>query len=143
MLQPRKLSLLIVEDDRNIRFLMEVAAQRSGLFEPILSCDDGTTALDALQSMQATELPDMVVSDLSMPKMTGVELVHAMKRDPRLRRIPVAIITSSNVPNDRELAFAAGVCAFVAKPYGVEALMHALMSLRESCIEAAATEKVV
>ena len=143
MLQSGKVSLLIVEDDANIRFLMDVAAQRSGVFEPIAVYEDGLAALHALQAMPNADLPAIIVSDLSMPNMTGLELVRAIKSDPRLHRIPVAIITSSDVPNDRELAFAAGVCAFLAKPYGVEALMRALISIRESCLESAAAEKAV
>lgn len=128
-----KLSLLIVEDDANTRFLTETAAQRTGLFEPITTAEDGLAALQTLQAAEAPNRPALVLSDLSMPHMTGLELLRAIKADAALRSIPVAIITSSDVPNDRELALSAGACAFVSKPCGIDALIRVLAQLREVC----------
>ena len=128
---------MIVEDDANIRFLLETAAQRAGIFDPIQSADNGQTAWDGLCAAEASHLPDLIVSDLSMPYMTGLALVHAVKGNDRTRSIPIAIITSSDTPSDRDVALAAGACSFVAKPYGVDALTRALIHIRESCVEVA------
>lgn len=138
MLRSGKLALMIVEDDTNIRILLESAATRSGLFEPITTACDGQIAWETLQAAETSNLPALIVTDLSMPRMTGLELVHAVKNDERMRNIPIAIITSSDVSNDRELALAAGVCAFVAKPFGLEALTQSLIAIREACGEIAA-----
>ena len=137
MLRSGKVALLIVEDDANVRFLIETAARRSGLFEPVLSADNGQTAWDALSTMESAQLPDLIVTDLSMPQMTGMELVRAVKNDVRLRNIPVAIITSSDTPSDRDVALKAGVCSFVSKPFGVDAVVRVLTEIRETCVEAA------
>lgn len=134
-----KVSLLIVEDDANLRYLLETAARRAGLFEPVISAKDGQAALEILQASAGTELPAMIVTDLSMPRMTGLELLRALKSDLRTRSIPVAIITSSDLPNDRDLALEAGACSFVHKPYGLDALARALVAIRECCGEAAGT----
>ena len=132
-----KISLMIVEDDVNIRFLFEAAAQRAEIFEPVAIAVDGQAAFDALQAAASATLPALIVSDLCMPRMTGLELLRAVKNDTVLRTIPVAIITSSDNPNDRELALAAGACSFVPKPYGVDALTKALIALWECCDKAA------
>jgi chemosensory pili system protein ChpA (sensor histidine kinase/response regulator) len=132
-----KISLLIVEDDANVRFLLEAAARRADLFDPIVLVNDGLAALERLQSSYGPELPGLIATDLSMPRMTGLELLKEVKSDERLRHIPVAIITSSDLPHDRDVALTAGACSFVHKPYGVDALVRALIGIRESCGEAA------
>ena len=134
-----KVSLMIVEDDANVRFLLETAALRTDLFDPIASANDGQEALDKLRTSQTPELPGLIVSDLSMPRMTGLDLVRAVKADERMRAISVAIITSSDAPNDRAMALEAGVCSFVHKPYGLDALAQALTAIRDSCETAATT----
>ena len=111
-----QLSLMLVEDDPNIRYLMETAAARSGVFEVVAAAEDGQAALETLRAMDAREWPDLIITDLSMPRLSGLELLRAIKRDAMLQSIPVAIITSSDVPNDRQLALAAGAYAFVPKP---------------------------
>ena len=136
-----KIPVLIVEDDANVRFLMEAAARRSGLFHPVTCANDGQAALDWLHTLETCDLPALIVSDLSMPRMTGLELLRALKADDRLRHIPVAIITSSDLPNDRVLAMTAGACSFLPKPYGVESLVQALTGIREACGEAAGAAK--
>jgi CheY-like chemotaxis protein len=130
MPHPGKISLLIVEDDANIRYLMQTAAEHAGAFEPIWTEADGQAALESLRRCTASSLPTMIVSDLMMPRMTGLQLLQKIKNDPALRHIPVAIITSSNVPHDREEALASGACAFVEKPHGLVALTEALLALR-------------
>jgi CheY-like chemotaxis protein len=56
-----------------------------------------------------------------------------LKHAATLSAIPVAVITSSDVPNDRELALAAGACAFLPKPQGLEAMTQMLVNLRDAC----------
>lgn len=124
------ISILIVEDDANIRYLLEMAAARAGGFEVVGALPDGQAALEWLKRRAMHELPHFVLTDLSMPRLTGLELLRAIKADERLRPIPVAMITSSNVPNDRSDALAAGACRFIEKPHGLEALTSVLRSLR-------------
>lgn len=132
-----KISLLIAEDDPQIRYLFEAAAERSGCFWPVTTAADGQTALDAVRGAAPGHHPEFIVSDLSMPRMTGIDLIRALKTDERTRHIPVAIVTSSNQPTDRDEALAAGAAAFEPKPYGLDALTQLLTTLRTTCVEAA------
>jgi CheY-like chemotaxis protein len=128
-----RVSLMIVEDDPNIRFLLDAAARRTELFEPIIVEPDGLAAWEALHTFEPATLPAIIVTDLSMPRMNGCELLLLLKSDNRLKHIPVAVITSSNLPHDRERTLNAGACAFVEKLYGVDALSRALVGIREVC----------
>jgi two-component system response regulator len=134
-----KIPILIVEDDATIRFLLQTAAQRCGLFDPVATAVDGQAALEMLHAKAPENLPAVVLTDLSMPRMTGHELLRAIKADPALRALPVAVITSSDLPEDRELALAEGACSYATKPYGIDALMKVFVALRETCREIAAS----
>lgn len=133
MAPSQKVSLLIAEDDERLRQLIQAAALRAGVFDPIRLAEDGERALALARTANAP--PELIVSDLSMPRMTGIDLIRALKSDESTRSIPVAVITSSDLPNDREDALNAGACAFLPKPIGFEALTQLLLSLRESCCE--------
>lgn len=124
--EPEKVSLFIVEDDLNIRYLMEAAASRMELFDSITSFVDGEAAWTALQHAAPHAHPDLIMSDLSMPRMTGIQLIRAIKADAATRHIPIAIVTSSDLPHDRDDAMRAGACAFVHKPYGLESFTRLL-----------------
>lgn len=124
------ISILIVEDDANLRYLLETAAARAGGFKVVAALSDGQEALDWVKDRSSHELPDLVLTDLSMPRLTGLEFLRAIKADKRLCPIPVAMITSSNGPHDRSDALAAGACDFIEKPHGLAALTSVLRNLR-------------
>jgi CheY-like chemotaxis protein len=136
MTREGKVSLLIADDDPHLRLFIEAAAERSGCFGVITTVSDGEAALQLVRHAAPGHAPDMIVSDLSMPRMTGIDLIRALKADPATRTIPVAIITSSDLPNDREEALAAGACAFESKPMRIDDLTALLRTLRHHCCEA-------
>ncbi|MES2692157.1 MAG: response regulator [Verrucomicrobiota bacterium] len=136
MNQDAATSLLIVEDDPNLRALLKFAAERAACFDPISTAANGEEALHAIhQGGEIGNYPDLVISDLSMPRMTGLELLRALKSDEATRAIPLAIVTSSNIPNDREDALAAGACVFEHKPLGLDAFMRLFREIRAHCCE--------
>src|SRR5689334_5630851 len=110
--------LLIVEDDERIRVLVAAAAERSGNFDEVRGVADGQAAMEQIWAAVRGEgvPPDIVLTDLCMPRMDGLGLTRELKRHPETRDIPVAMMTSSNRPNDRQDALAAGCCAFFEKP---------------------------
>lgn len=136
MVRDSPLSLLIAEDDKKLRYLMEAAAVHAGGFGPIVGAADGQAALETVRSGST---PDLIVTDLAMPRMTGIELIRALKQDPATRSIPIAMVTSSDIPNDREDALAAGAFKFLPKPHGFDALVAMLADIRESYLESTAT----
>jgi two-component system cell cycle response regulator len=118
----RVLKVLIVEDMLTIRLLL------SGLiktvlrtFEPIItSAEDGVQGLEAVLRYH----PDLVITDITMPQMDGLELCRRIKSDPEIARVPVVMMTSS--PEHREAGLAAGAAAFLNKPIRDKDLADAL-----------------
>lgn len=141
--EPVKPSLLIVEDDKLLRQLLVTAAERTEEFLDITAAPDGQAALDWLRSPLAREgiehSPLVLLSDLSMPRRDGVELLRELKRDPATQEIPVAIMTSSNRPNDRQDALDAGCAAFFYKPDRLEQFTEIIASLPRLCGEKSLT----
>jgi two-component system, response regulator len=128
--------LLIVEDDPQLQVLLAAAAERTGKFSSIYLAGDGQEALDHVAEANARaprQMPDFVLSDLSMPRVDGLQLLHELKRNPQTRDLPVAIITSSNRPNDREDSIAAGCSAFFQKPVRLEEMVTLIGSLPHIC----------
>jgi CheY-like chemotaxis protein len=119
-LQPHP-SLLLVEDDPRMRELCKFAAERSGEFPAVEVAGDGAEAL-AMLDRPDVPLPDLILTDLSMPRVDGFEFVARMKQDARLRDIPIVMFTSSDLPGDRERALAIGCRAFFEKPLGLDGL---------------------
>jgi CheY-like chemotaxis protein len=109
----RGLSLLVVDDDARILELVEHAARTSGHYRTVVTAENGS---DALRKLQSDGLPDVILTDLSMPQMDGFELVQALKGGAATRLIPVVMYSSSGLLYDHEHALAAGCEAFFQKP---------------------------
>lgn len=123
-------SLLIVDDDARIRELTEFAARESHLFSIIRTAQDGADALDMLADGEP--LPDVVLTDLSMPRMDGFELVRTLKELPETREIPVVMFSSSGLHFDREHALAVGCEAFHLKPTSLAGLNDVICAVAAS-----------
>ena len=73
--------------------------------------------------MAQQELPDLILMDVQLPKMSGLDATRALKADPRTRDIPIIVITSFALCGDREKAAAAGATNYLAKPYSPRELL--------------------
>ena len=105
----RKRKILLVEDDRDARAIFRHVFERE-MFE-VIEAEDGYQALEAIYH----DLPDIVVSDMEMPKITGYELLQRLKNDPRVRHLPVLMLTGK-VDEEEELKLMkAGADDFVSK----------------------------
>jgi CheY-like chemotaxis protein len=104
--QPR---VLIIEDDRFLRRACEASLRQQG-FE-VSTAVDGEAGLTAVQQ----DLPDVVLLDLLMPKLTGLEVLRALKADERTRAVPIVILSNSSRPEDREHVMALGAVSYLIK----------------------------
>ncbi|MEZ4294027.1 MAG: response regulator [Polyangiaceae bacterium] len=103
--------ILVVDDSPAQRHYVADCLARQG-FE-ILTAQDGKVALEKARASR----PALVVSDYEMPVMTGFELVHALRRDPELRNIPVIMLTARDSRRDMAQLRAAGASAYLVKPF--------------------------
>jgi CheY-like chemotaxis protein len=109
--------LLVIDDDPDQLALMRHAAARAGQWR-IMTAESGAEALvqlDARQSMQLPS-PDLVVTDLKMPGMTGLDLMRALHARPDTMNVPVLFLSASGPQRDRRLVHSAGAKGFFLKP---------------------------
>jgi CheY-like chemotaxis protein/class 3 adenylate cyclase len=103
--------ILVVDDSPAQRHYVADCLARQGF--DVVTAENGKIALDKAQAVR----PALVVSDYEMPVMTGFELVHALRRDPALRQIPVIMLTARDSRRDMAQMRAAGASAYLVKPF--------------------------
>jgi CheY-like chemotaxis protein/class 3 adenylate cyclase len=103
--------ILVVDDSPAQRHYVADCLARQGF--DVVTADDGKAALDKAQTVR----PALVVSDYEMPVMNGFELVHALRRDPELRQIPVIMLTARDSRRDMAQMRAVGASAYLVKPF--------------------------
>ena len=114
--------VLIAEDDVDINAVLQRVFTRAGF--TVLSAPDGRTALQ----IATRQHPDVVLTDLDMPGLTGLQLCAAIRADPVLADVPVAILSGSLLPGDRR-AGDVKACGAWLKPVGNAELVTAVQNL--------------
>ncbi|MCK6570515.1 response regulator [Myxococcota bacterium] len=116
---PGAFEILLVEDDENDIRITERALARSAMSARIEVVRDGQAALDYLQHKPPYERqrrPNLVLLDISLPKVNGMDVLREVKADPTLRSIPVLMLTTSSRAEDVATAYAHGANGYVCKP---------------------------
>ena len=127
--------ILLVEDNPDDVLLTLRAFERSHVASEILVVGDGEEALDFLfatgphAQRDATRIPEVVLLDLKLPKVDGLEVLRRLRADPRTRRLPVVILTSSNEQQDLVATYDLGANSFVRKPVDFEQFADAARQL--------------
>ena len=121
--------ILIVDDSPTDIELTTIALEAMGNEIDFLSAHDGKSALSMLRN--GPGLPALILLDLKMPGMGGIEVLREIRADTRIRGIPVVVVTSSALDSDRAEAIAAGASGYMQKPLALaqfskdlEAIVH-------------------
>ncbi len=122
--QAKKPSLLVVEDNRDIR--MQLSDNLSGLYT-ILEAIDGVSGLKKAVEM----IPDLVLTDLMMPRMDGIELCEKLKNDERTCHIPIIMLTAKVTLEDKIDGFLVGADDYIPKPFNMNELKARISNLIE------------
>lgn len=117
--------ILVVEDSGAMRALIGAALE--GLEEK-LEIDEAESGFAALR-MLPRQAYDLIVTDINMPDINGLELVSFVKRDPRYRSTPLVIVSTEGSERDREKGLALGADAYLVKPFGAEELQRLVLDL--------------
>jgi len=116
------IEILFVEDSVDDAILTIRAFAKSGLRHKLLHVKDGVAALDFIYcrgefaGRSSTEFPKLILLDLKMPKISGMQVLRQVKSDPLYKSIPVVMLTSSSEEPDVEECFALGANSYIVKP---------------------------
>ncbi len=132
-----RLTMLVVEDNPDHLELTLIALQESGVTHEIVVAHDGQEALDYLfcqgtyRDRNPEDQPELVLLDLGLPRMSGLEVMQRMRDDPRTFFIPIVMLTCANEESEAVMAFKGGLNSFVSKPLDVHAFEEKLQQVRE------------
>ncbi|MDT8446159.1 MAG: response regulator [bacterium] len=115
--------ILVVDDETTIRDLVAFRLEFHGHL--VLTAENGTKGLEKLRA----EKPDLVVLDVMMPDLTGLEVLKTMKADPELASIKVIMLTAKGRKQDEDEGLAAGADAYMAKPFRATILLQKIEGL--------------
>jgi len=123
---PKGVEILLVEDNAQDAELTLRALKQRNLANRVHVCRDGAEAIDFFDDVGAGPTPKVVLLDLKLPKVDGLEVLQRLKRDARTKTIPVVVLTSSREEPDIEKAYALGANSYIVKPVDFEAFARAV-----------------
>jgi two-component system response regulator len=135
MNEPNAVELLLVEDNPQDLELALRALRKANLAKRIHVARDGAEALDFIFSeglyaaRRATEVPKLILLDLKLPKIDGLDVLKRIKSDPRTKTIPVVVLTSSKEQSDVVASYQFGVNSYIVKPVNFEGFSNAVRDL--------------
>jgi two-component system response regulator len=127
-------SILLVEDNPDDRELTLRALEKNKILNPVRVAEDGVQALDILlrrgeHAGDGTQLPALVLLDLKLPKIDGLEVLKAIRADPRTRLLPVVVLTSSKEEQDLIASYTLGANSYIRKPVDFAKFIEAVRQL--------------
>jgi CheY-like chemotaxis protein len=116
----KKTSLLLIDDDEVDVMTVKRAFKKNNITNPLYIANNG---LEALTMLRGTEMPKLLIGqrrlillDLNMPKMSGIEFLRELRSDPELKAMPVIVLTTSNEEQDKVEAYNLNVSGYIIKP---------------------------
>ena len=121
-------TILLVEDNPDDEELTRIAFEESNLANQLVVAHDGVEALEYLLDPKRP-LPQMVLLDLKLPKLNGLEVLRRLRADERTKFLPIVILTSSDEERDRTQSYGFGANSYVRKPMDFQQFQRAVSEL--------------
>jgi len=134
-MEPNEVEILLVEDNPHEAALTIRSLKKHNLANKLLHIDDGAEALDYIFSKgkyagnKAIFKPSLILLDLKLPKVDGLEILRQLKANERTSTIPVVILTSSKEENDIITSYQLGINSYIVKPVNFESFTKAVAEL--------------
>jgi CheY-like chemotaxis protein len=135
-MQSDSVSILVVDDDRVDTMAIRRSLRELNIANPVTVARDGVEALDCLRGEHGHEKvrsPLLVLLDLNMPRMGGIEFLEELRADPLLRSTLVFVMTTSSAVEDRTRAYAKNVAGYVLKFQQEHGFQNAILMLEHYC----------
>lgn len=133
-MESKLLHILLVDDDEVDVMNVQRAFKKNNIVNPLYVAGDGIEALALLRGDGAVAVPDqrrLVLLDLNMPRMNGLEFLRALREDPELRGITVVVLTTSDDDRDKVEAYNMNVAGYIVKPVTFAAFVEAMATLNK------------
>ncbi len=122
--------LLLVEDDYVDALTVKRAFKELAVINPVVHKEDGEQALDFLNS-EDQPAPKLILLDLNMPKMNGIEFLEKLRLNEKLKKIPVVVLTTSRNQEDRFETFDLGIAGYMVKPLNYQDFISMMRTINE------------
>jgi two-component system chemotaxis response regulator CheY len=113
-------TVLTVDDSRTMRDMLRLALAEAGY--RVVQAEDGVHGLQVLRE----EAPDVVITDINMPRLDGFGLIEAVRKDARFRAVPILVLTTESDVAKKDRACSAGATGWVVKPFEPVKLVSAI-----------------
>jgi two-component system chemotaxis response regulator CheY len=114
-------SILLVEDSATTRALIRAVIDEMGDFNTV----EASSGFEALKLLPTQEF-DLVITDINMPDINGLELINFLKNNPRYSHLPLIIVTTERSEEDRKRGIALGAAAYITKPFKADELQEVI-----------------
>ena len=125
--------VLLIEDNPADIELIRIAFEEANVGVALQECRDGQGALELVKRLSAgerSELPELILLDLNLPRASGRDVLAEIRRHPGLGHVPVVILTSSSRPSDWSSCLSLGIAAYELKPRGLDEFSELMNRLR-------------
>lgn len=127
----RMLHLLLVEDDKVDVMNVQRALKKANVANPLHVAGNGLEALEMLRDGRVPPGRRLVLLDLNMPRMNGIEFLRALRKDPELHNTSVVVLTTSNDDRDKIEAYELNVAGYLLKPVTFPAFVEVMAALNK------------
>ncbi len=113
-------TILTVDDSRMMREMLLMVLQGAGF--NVIQAEDGVDGLDVLAGAE----PDVIITDINMPRLDGFGFIEGVRREERCRAIPILVLSTEGDPEKKSRAREAGATGWIVKPFNAEKLIDAI-----------------
>jgi CheY-like chemotaxis protein len=131
MNSPRMLNILLVEDDEVDIMNVKRAFEKNKIANPLHVANNGLDALELLRNGQVPSERRIILLDLNMPKMNGIEFLKELRKDTKLNLTPVVVLTTSNDEKDKIEAYNLNVAGYLLKPVTFSNFVEVMAALNK------------
>ena len=130
-MEDRRLNILLVEDDELDVMNVQRAFKKNNIVNPMYIAGNGVEALEMLRKGALPRDRRLILLDLNMPKMGGIEFLRTIRADTELKAIPVVVLTTSDEERDRVEAYNLNVAGYILKPVTLLAFVELMATLNK------------
>lgn len=127
----RMLNILMVEDDELDVMNVQRAFKKNNICNPLWVAGDGVEGLEMLRGDEIPRERRLILLDLNMPRMNGIEFLRELRADEALKHTPVVVLTTSDAERDRVEAYNLNVAGYVLKPVTLGSFVEAMATLNK------------